>query len=83
MCPNLDGVMPQLPYVLLVLFTMPNGGHSVMETAYQYDSPLSCSMRAFIENDRVDDRTYVCVTRSHAALLLPTTEAQPVPTTRY
>lgn len=63
-------MMSQLPYVLLVLFAMPDGGHSVMETAQQYDSPLSCSMRAFIENEHVKDRTYVCVTRGDAASLL-------------
>lgn len=63
-------MMTQLPYVLLVLFAMPGGGHTVMETTQQYDSPLSCSMRAFIENEHVTDRTYVCVTRQHAETLL-------------
>lgn len=74
--------MSQLPYVLLVLFAMPDGGHTVMETAHQYDSPLSCSMRAFIENDQVEDRTYVCVTRGDAESLLQATRGQPFQTTR-
>jgi hypothetical protein len=63
-------MMTQLPFVLLVLFAIPGDGHLVMETAQQFSSPLSCSMRAFIENEDVNDRTYVCVSRSHAALLL-------------
>jgi hypothetical protein len=41
-----------------------------METAQQFDSPLSCSMRALIESEQVDDRTYVCVTRVQAEKLL-------------
>lgn len=63
-------MMTELPFVLLVLFAMPGGGHSVMETVQQFDSPLSCSMRAFIESEHVDDRTYVCVTRYDAEKLL-------------
>ena len=63
-------MMTELPFVLLVLFAMPGGGHSVMETAQQFNSPLSCSMRAFIESEHVDDRTYVCVTRNDAEKLL-------------
>ena len=68
--------MSQLPYILLVLFAMPDGAHTVKETAQQYDSPLSCSMRAFIENDQVDDRTYVCVTRDDAKTILKTSRKQ-------
>ncbi len=68
--------MSQLPYVLLVLFAMPDGGHAVMKTAQQYDTPLSCSTRAFIENDQVTDRTYVCVTRDDAESLLRTSRQQ-------
>jgi hypothetical protein len=63
-------MMTQLPFVLLVLFAIPGDGHVVMETAQQFTSPLSCSMRALIENEGVDDRTYVCVSRNHAELLL-------------
>lgn len=63
-------MMTELPFVLLVLFAVPDGGPIVMETAQQFTSPLSCSMRAFIENDQVKDRTFVCVTRDHAAMLL-------------
>jgi hypothetical protein len=63
-------MMTELPFVLLVLFAMPNGNPIVMETTQQFSSPLSCSMRAFIENDEVYDRTYVCVSRGHAATLL-------------
>ena len=57
---------------MLVLFAMPDGGHTVKETAQQYDSPQSCNVRAFIENDQTDDRTYVCVTRDGAKTLLQT-----------
>ena len=63
-------MMTQLPYVLVILFSMPGGHHIVMETMQQYTSPLSCSMRAFIENEQVSDRTFVCVTRDHAMRLL-------------
>lgn len=68
--------MSQLPYVLLVLFAMPDGGHTVMKTTQQYDSPLSCSTRAFIENDQIADRTYVCVARDDAESLLRTSRKQ-------
>ncbi len=63
-------MMTELPFVLLVLFAIPGGGPIVMETTQQFTSPLSCSMRAFIENEQADDRTYVCVDRSHAQSLL-------------
>jgi hypothetical protein len=63
-------MMTDLPFVLLVLFAMPNGGPVVMETTEQFSSPLSCSMQAFIENEQVNDRTYVCVTRDRAEMLL-------------
>ena len=69
-------MMTQLPYVLVILFSMPGGQHVVMETMQQYTSPLSCSMRAFIENEQVSDRTFVCVTREHAKRLL--NESRPV-----
>jgi len=72
----------QLPYVLLVLFAMPDGGHTVTETAFQYESPLSCSMRAFIENDQAKDRTYVCVTRANAETLLQASRSRSVQTSR-
>jgi hypothetical protein len=75
-------MMSQLPYVLLVLFAMPDGSHTVMETAQQYESPLSCSMRAFIQNDPIKDRTYVCVTRSNAEILLQASKSEAIQTTR-
>lgn len=68
--------MSQLPYVLLVLFAMPDGGQSVKDTAQQYESPQSCNVRAFIENDQTNDRTYVCVTRNNAENLLRTPRKQ-------
>ena len=63
-------MMTQLPFVLLVLFAIPGGNHVAMETAQQFSSPLSCSMRAFIENEQVKDRTYVCVSRDRAEMML-------------
>lgn len=69
----------QLPYILLMLFAMPDGGHTVTETAQRYESPPSCSIRALIENDRADDRTYICVTRDHAETLLEASRTQASP----
>ena len=63
-------MMTTLPFVLVVLFTMDDGQISAMETMQQYSSPLSCSMRAFIESEQARDRTYVCMTRENAADLL-------------
>jgi hypothetical protein len=62
--------MTQLPFVLLVLIGIPGGNQVAMETTQQFSSPLSCSMRAFIENEQVKDRTYVCVTRDRAEMML-------------
>jgi len=62
--------MTQLPYVLVVLFSLNNGSVGVMDTAQTFNSALSCSMKAFIENESVKDRTYVCVTRDRAASLM-------------
>jgi hypothetical protein len=62
--------MTQLPYVLIVLFSLNNGAVGIMDTSQTFASPMSCSMRAFIENETVDDRTYVCVTRDRAASLM-------------
>lgn len=63
-------MMTHLPFVLVVLIGIPGGSQVVMETTQQFGSPLSCSMRAFIENEHVKDRTYVCVTRDRAEMML-------------
>ena len=73
---SLDSIMSQLPYVLLVLFAMPDGGHTLMETTRQYDSPTSCNVRALIENEQVTDRTYMCVTRDNTEIRLGTSRHQ-------
>lgn len=62
--------MTQLPYILIVLFTLNDGAVGVMDTSQAFSSPLSCSMKAFIENEAAEDRTYVCVTRDRAASLM-------------
>ena len=61
--------MATLPYVLIVLFSLSDGSVGVMRTAQSYASPLSCSMQAFLENETVKDRTYVCVSREGATSL--------------
>lgn len=59
-----------MPYVLVVLFALGDGSLLTMQTSQQFASPLSCSMQAFIENEKARARTYVCVTRDHAGTLL-------------
>lgn len=61
--------MSSLPYVLIVLFAMGDGSVTTIQTSQSFDSPLSCSMRAFLENESSRDRTYVCVTREDALAL--------------
>lgn len=61
--------MSSLPYVLIVLFAMGDGTVATIQTAQSFHSPLSCSMRAFLENESSRDRTYVCVTRQDALVL--------------
>ncbi len=61
--------MTSLPYVLIVLFVLGDGSLATMQTSQSFDSPLSCSMRAFLENESSRDRTYVCVTREDAVAL--------------
>ena len=58
-----------MPYVLIVLFVLSDGSALVMNTSEGFSSPLTCSMQAFIENETVDDRTYICVTRERALAL--------------
>lgn len=61
--------MTSLPYVLVVLFALGDGSVMTMRTSQSFASPLTCSMRAFLENDDSRGRTYVCVTRGDAAAL--------------
>jgi len=61
--------MNALPYLLIVLFNLNDGSLISMSTSQGFASPLSCSMRAFLENETARDRTYVCVTQEHAAKL--------------
>ena len=58
-----------MPYVLIVLFSLSDGSIGVMKTWQSFASPLTCSMQAFLENETVEDRTYVCVTRDRALAL--------------
>ena len=62
--------MTGLPYVLVVLFALGDGSVITMNTKQQYASPLSCSMQAFLENEKSRDRTFICVTRDHAVRLV-------------
>ncbi len=62
--------MTDLPYVQVILFALGDGSFITMDTSLQYRSPLSCSMAAFMENEKSRDRTYVCVTREDAVALL-------------
>lgn len=75
--------MSQLPYVLLVLFSMPDGSHTVVETAQQYKTPASCNIQALIENEQVTDRTYVCVTRGGTEIRLKTSRKQAAQTATH
>lgn len=68
--------MTKLAYVLVVLFPLSDGQITAMETYQQYASPLTCSMKAFIENEQVEDRTYVCMTRQDAVAILKTNRPQ-------
>lgn len=61
--------MTSMPYVLIVLFMFNDGSALVMNTSEGFASPMSCSMQAFIENESVHDRTYICVTRERAVAL--------------
>lgn len=61
--------MSSLPYVLIVLFSLGDGTLATMQTSQSFNSPLSCSMRAFLENESSRNRTYVCVTREDALAL--------------
>ena len=61
--------MTSLPYVLIVLFALGDGSVMIMQTSQSFASPLTCSMRAFLETDSARKRTYVCVTRDRAAVL--------------
>ena len=61
--------MSSLPYVLIVLFAIGDGSVTTIQTSQSFHSPLSCSMRAFLENESSRDRTYVCVTREDALAL--------------
>jgi len=73
--------MTTLPYVLVVLFSLGDGSALTMQTSQSFVSPLNCSMRAFIENekDRQPRRgTYVCMTRARAASLLSDRRHKPV-----
>jgi len=58
-----------MPYVLIVLFSLSDGSIGMMKTWQSFASPLTCSMQAFLENETVQDRTYVCVTRERALAL--------------
>ncbi len=62
--------MTGLPYVLVVLFALGDGSVLPMSTTQQFRSPLSCSMKAFLENENARGRTYICVTLDHAAALV-------------
>jgi hypothetical protein len=62
--------MSSLPYVLIVLFSLTDGSLATMGTSQGFDSPPSCSMRAFMENESARERVYVCTTREHAVQLL-------------
>jgi len=73
---NLDGMMSQFSYVLLVLFAMPDGGHTVMDTTQRYDSATSCNVQALIENAQATDRIYVCVTGENTDIRSPATRNQ-------
>tara|TARA_R110000787_G_scaffold75747_10_gene167496 strand:+ start:1646 stop:1912 length:267 start_codon:yes stop_codon:yes gene_type:complete len=59
-----------LPYVLVILFALGDGSVITMNTEEQFSSPLSCSMKAFIENEKSRGRTFICVTRDHAVRLV-------------
>ena len=57
-----------------------------MDTWQSFQSPLTCSMQAFIESEGAKERTYVCVSRDRAVALLGgnisgLTQAQQVPQT--
>jgi len=69
-------MMSQLPYVLLVLFAMPDGGHTIMDTTQRYDSATSCNVQALIENAEASDRVYVCVTGENPDIRSPATQNQ-------
>lgn len=65
--------MTSLPYVLVVLFALGDGSALTMQTSQAFSSPLNCSMRAFIENESAQSRsygTYVCMARDNAATFL-------------
>lgn len=62
--------MASLPYVLVVLFAMGDGSVATMRTSQSFASPVSCSMRAFMENETARERVYVCVDRERAEMLL-------------
>ena len=71
--------MTSMPYVLIVLFLFNDGSAMVMNTSEGFASPMSCSMQAFIDNETVQDRTYICVTRERALALAGPTIAMGAP----